>query len=433
MFVLIAKEFYEYNFNIKTFNFFDNRFINEIIKKEKNIVKNLYEQNIKLLNKEQKHLFNKITTALSKKNVLRILIEGSAGSDKTFLFKTITYWAENNGLKYKCFTPTGLASLFYNNSSTIHSGFLLPLDQYENMQSHMNIHSPEAIELLKCNFFLFDEISLMSKYMFDAIDCLLKNICRNELPFGGKKIILGGDFKQLACVLNYSTEYSIFLACIKNSLNFSKFAKHFLTINQRQDNADFSNFLLKIGLGKLNINNTILVKISKAFFVKGSIIDVIFDKIETNFYNNIILSTTNECVEKINRMVLDLNENKTIEYFSCDFLNEKNSGFSNEFLNTLTPSGFPNHHLYFKIGAPIVILKNLCPAKGVVNGTRGLVKKLEKNYIVFSYYNKNGVLDSYVLHKVNFTVANASKCTIKFTRNQFPCKLAYCLTIHKAQ
>lgn len=41
-----------------------------------------------------------------------------------------------------------------------------------------------------------------------------------------------------------------------------------------------------------------------------------------------------------------------------------------EFLNSLRLSGMPAHKLVLKVGAPIILLRNLQPSGGLCNGTR---------------------------------------------------------------
>ena len=42
---------------------------------------------------------------------------------------------------------------------------------------------------------------MTNKYAFDSVDILFKGLCRNSKPFGGKEIIVSGDFKQTLPIL----------------------------------------------------------------------------------------------------------------------------------------------------------------------------------------------------------------------------------------
>ncbi len=52
-----------------------------------------------------------------------------------------------------------------------------------------------------------------------------------------------------------------------------------------------------------------------------------------------------------------------------------------EFLNTLQYSGITNHKLEFKVGVPILSLRNLNQSIGLCNGTRLIVKRLGQRVI----------------------------------------------------
>lgn len=390
---ILYAELKELKVDIKNLNIFPESYVfksNELNNKD---TKNCnIEKSLLLLNEKQREFYDIITRNIKFNNSRTYFIEGFAGSGKTFLFKTIINWAESNNIKYKCFAPTGLASLFYDNSSTLHSGFSLPLLQHEEMESHMDINSQNAQELMKCKFFIIEEISMCIKYMLNSIDRLLKKINRNNLLFGGKTIIFGGDFKQLACVVPKSSEYAIFQASVKNTNFFEDITRMKLIENVRQKNKEFGDLLLNIGNGQINDENE-CINLPDNFVTKTPLVDVIYpDAVDiTDYKSRIILCPTNADVKYINELVLQKNPNEMKKLYGTDTLNDNayEKQFANEYLNTLQSSGFPDYCLNLKIGAPIVILKNISVKDGLVNGTRGIIVDVGKSYILMKYMHDN--------------------------------------------
>ena len=48
---------------------------------------------------------------------------------------------------------------------------------------------------------------MLSKQVLRYIDRLLRDVCNNDVPFGGKTVLLGGDWRQLCpVVVNGSRE-----------------------------------------------------------------------------------------------------------------------------------------------------------------------------------------------------------------------------------
>lgn len=47
---------------------------------------------------------------------------------------------------------------------------------------------------------------MLSKYVLHYIDRTLRDICSLDIPFGGKVIVLGGDWRQLTPVVEHGTK-----------------------------------------------------------------------------------------------------------------------------------------------------------------------------------------------------------------------------------
>ena len=88
-----------------------------------------------------------------------------------------------------------------------------------------------------------------------------------------------------------------------------------------------------------------------------------------------IICSQNDDVEEVNRTCIDKMKGTPHIYRSADkVLNEKDSNIvPTEFLNQSTPSGCPPHCLVLKIGAPILLMRNLDPKNGHVNGGRYII------------------------------------------------------------
>ena len=103
-----------------------------------------------------------------------------------------------------------------------------------------------------------------------------------------------------------------------------------------------------------------------------------------------------------------------------------------EFLNTLLPSGMPPHKLVLKIGAPIMLLRNMNGARGQANGTRLIIRAMD-----------NFVLDAEIISGKNIgarvfipripLISSDSTLPFQLRRYQFPIRPAFGMTINKAQ
>lgn len=90
-----------------------------------------------------------------------------------------------------------------------------------------------------------------------VLECLHKTLCDltgSPLQFGGKVILLGGDFRQVLPVIRHATHAEIIDSNIQNSFLWKHFSIYHLTVNMRVQSTSpitskFEDFLLDIGIG----------------------------------------------------------------------------------------------------------------------------------------------------------------------------------------
>lgn len=79
-----------------------------------------------------------------------------------------------------------------------------------------------------------------------------------------------------------------------------------------------------------------------------------------------ILSTRNDCVDRINMQMINLFQGDKIVYHSFDSaVDHPHNYYPSDFLNTLTLNGLPPHMLKLKKKRPVILLRNLDPASGL--------------------------------------------------------------------
>ena len=103
-----------------------------------------------------------------------------------------------------------------------------------------------------------------------------------------------------------------------------------------------------------------------------------------------------------------------------------------KFLATLTPSGLPPAKLELKIGAPIILLRNLNPRQGLCNGTRLVITRytrfcIEAQILGGSYHRQTRLIPRITLH------STGGEYPWIHARKQFPIRFCFAMTINKSQ
>ncbi|CAG8582967.1 4230_t:CDS:2 [Acaulospora morrowiae] len=103
-----------------------------------------------------------------------------------------------------------------------------------------------------------------------------------------------------------------------------------------------------------------------------------------------ILAPKNDEMDAFNDMILNMFPGKERIYLSADTIGKNISGvynpsqealYTTDFLNSLKFGGLPPHELKLKVGAPIILLRNINTTDGLCNGTRLIVRFLQRHII----------------------------------------------------
>ena len=161
------------------------------------------------------------------------------------------------------------------------------------------------------------------------------------------------------------------------------------------------------------------------------------DEIGNYFHGRAILSAYNEVVDETNKLAYTrFKTAKRMEYFSADtqIIDETSNmpQIPTEILNTISVSGLPEHALRVSTGCPIILLRNLNHAAGLCNGTRLIVTDLHQRVIVAQHTTGPRRGDTVFIPRIDISPEN-TELDFKFKRRQFPIRLAFAMTINKAQ
>jgi ATP-dependent DNA helicase PIF1 len=337
---------------------------------------------------------------------------------------------------------------------TAHSRFKIPLDANETSVCNFSPNSAIAQLLRRTKIIIWDECSMIGRYTFEAVDRTFKDVFKNvnpvlrEVPFGGRVVVLGGDFRQVLPVVPRGTRTQIVDQCINRSVLWSSVRSFRLTINMRVQQAlthhddnlatrlqTFADFLLRIGSGtEPTVTPLDLIRIPDELYLPttsaNDLSDWVFGDLSTAQQEDInrldwlstkaILTPLNKDVKKINNKLLDRFPGVVREFLSSDTVNEEedNIAFPVEYINSIESGGFPDHSLKLKIGCPLILLRNLDPEKGLCNGTRLICRSIRRNIIEVTIATGAFANTHHLIPRINFLPTD-TQSPVAFKRRQF--------------
>lgn len=346
-----------------------------------------------------------------------MFITGRAGTGKSTLLQL---FRNTTRKKTVVLAPTGIAALNVK-GQTIHSFFGFPprplarseINKRRNRRLYKNL-----------DVMIIDEISMVRADLLDNIDYFLRLNRDNPQPFGGVQVVFFGDLFQLPPVVASRAEAMLFQLQYDSPYFFSAavfeqdFKIEMLELRKvyRQENRRFLRLLDAVRLNQVDYDD--LEELNDRY-LPG------FEPQE--FY--ITLSARNARVDNINRRRLadiPLTERLYQAQISGQF----------------KPSQFPTEAvLKLKLSAQVMFIKN-DPDRRFVNGSLGKIAQLNDHSVIVKMENAQGQIREIEVEPVEWEILKYKPSDKDPTQidtetlgtfKQLPLKLAWAVTIHKAQ
>ncbi|KAH7665744.1 DNA helicase protein [Dioscorea alata] len=379
------------------------------------------------LNVEQLAIYIQIQGAINNNGGM-FFVYGHGGTGKTFLWNTIINGICTEGKIVLAVASSGIASLLLPGGRTAHSRFKIPINieeclthpfaTYQCSTCKISKQTQLARLIEKTTLIVWDEAPMVHRNCLEALNKTLQDFLSETTPeastkpFGGKTIVLGGDFRQILLVIQYGSKEDIINATITQSQLWKECKVLKLNTNMRlhRNNLDeesrdqlreFAEWLLQIG--------------------------------------DAIVTPYNETVDILNETISNEIEADEQKYLSSDYISKASTSadanaplYTTEFLNTLKFTGIPNHELTLKIGCDIMLIRNISQTNGLCNGTRLIITQMHHNILEVVIISGSNIGDKVYILRIIMPVQEG-KWPFIMCQKQFPVKLSYAMTINKSQ
>jgi len=388
------------------------------------------------LSKEQQYAFNKF------KKGENLFITGPGGTGKTKLIHDIVDYMNLHGIKFQVCAMTGCAAVLLGKckARTLHSWSGIKL---ANGPSDKVVHSVlrnkfTTKEWRSIKVLIVDEVSMMSKKIFDILNSIGKSARTNPKPFGGIQVIFTGDFYQLPPVDKAGeVESSQFCFESQSWLSVFQLKNHIeLKTMFRQNDPIYINILSQIRKGEVDMEsiNTLNkyvkreyisedgLKPTKLFAVRSKT-----DFVNTSQYNKIMESefSFDMKIDTDYKVYMDTQKAITSEDLEkCSLLTPMEIQFQ---IEKIMESRNINKKLELKKGTIVMCTANVDMDNSICNGAQGII-------IDFIIGNKLPVVkfSNGIIKTMEYEFFQSSDYPT-IVIGQIPLCLAWALTIHKIQ
>ena len=341
-------------------------------------------------------------------------LTGAGGTGKSFVIRSILEALKSLGKDVALTAMTGCAALLLGRGArTLHSwaGIGLGKEPVDLLVKKIKMTKAKK-NWLSMDTLIIDEISMMLPELLDKLDELGRSIRKTAKPFGGLQMILVGDMNQLPPVTHGEQQF------VFESMAWKMHITNVVMLKtmHRQTDTVFLGILAEARAGHLSEESIRILETRKTMEWKKKEI------------KPTLLFTRRDDVESINSKYLDKCEGPDMTF---DATTVEPRSMRKEDVNyavdKLDKNGSYLLRLTLRKGAQVMLLSNKYSEQGLVNGSRGIVDSfdpLTKEPLVKFI---NGKVLSIGQHEWE------SDEYLGVKRSQIPLRLAYAITIHKAQ
>ena len=409
---------------------------------------------------EQSAIFNTVLDAVKNEAPMNLFIDARGGCGKTFLINGILAAVrslEPQGCVALAMATTGIAANLLDLGRTYHSRMKAPLTPDDKSTLNISAQSGLAQLIQMTRLLLIDEVTMLDRFQLEAMDRTLQDLLKKPgIPFGGKVVVLAGDFRQCLPVIPAASRPAIVKQCINKSRLWHHFKIMNLTRNMRvlaSGDATleaFDKWTLTIGNGE--VGDELLIPEEMHHKIEANTLQEswhesqsmsnfckeVFPNLQVNINSmdwlkgRAILAPTNKEVDGINDMMKEWIPGDAVNLSSADSVGNPNDAFryNTEYLNTLKPNGFPQHMLQLKPGMPLMLLRNLNPRQGLCNGTRLIFETMVQSRLLqCRIVGSNRIV---LIPRITF-IPKVGEYPFEWERRQYPVRPAFAITINKSQ
>ncbi|MHB1938826.1 MAG: AAA family ATPase [Acidobacteriaceae bacterium] len=390
------------------------------------------------------HVCNRV---LAQKQQGLFWISGAGGTGKSDLVRTLVTTLQTAGQDVAVTATSGSAACLLN-GQTVHAQLGLQMD----LTYSRALQSTLAMRLRRLDTLIIDEVSMMPASWLDAVDRVLRQVRERNQPFGGVNVVLVGDFYQLPAVIDRDhvptlTGGSDFGnmpsdAQVYDHPLFHQFQPLFLIENcrQAQDTA-YAALLNRLRVGLLSPNDCAQLM--------HKVLPFDMALAHARETGSLVLATRNAVVDEVNDAFLHHVPTASVSLPAVDRYSPHSARFGDEPANStdgvlrsqsglklLNKMSSAESELTLKVGAHVMLTRNLNMNLGLVNGMRGVVTAIEPNVITLRRVgpardDKSELV--YISRSTDHIKIRKPDGFVQVTRTQYPLRVCYAATVHKAQ